>query len=421
MKIHAEDVLASSDFVPAAAGVALALFLVVLDSATWIELNVATVYSLPLVFIAASRRPRLLWALALSLVAATFVVYQMQLPSAQPIRRAADSGFVFRANPLLVDRSLAALTLLLTAAILHGWLFSLRTLAARDKALMENNERLASANRELLRHEEEITRQNAELEQRRTQAEATSRRKTQLLASISHDIRTPIHTMSLMAEVIRRSTRGAASEERLAASAHRLQSHALAVAELLSEVIDLASFDAGEVALHSSEFLLDGLLAELAQRMAPLAEAKGLKLAVLAAPVPLALRSDKVKLGRVLGNLVSNAVKFTAQGSVTLSYELDANEYVCIRVDDTGCGIQPAHLERIFGEFCQEDAAAVQSGSGWGLGLSICRRLTRLLGGELLVASQPGVGSTFTVVLPTAMVAPEARALPGSLPKRADD
>jgi len=420
MKIHAEGLLASPEFVPAAAGVALALFLVVLDSATWIELNVATVYSLPLVFIAASRRPRLLWGLALSLVVATFIVYQMQLPAAQPIRRAAESGFVFRANPLLVDRALAALTLLLTATILHGWLLSLRALAARDDALVENNERLATANRELLRHEEEITRQNAELEQRRSDAEATSRRKTQLLASISHDIRTPIHTMSLMAEVIRRSTRGAASEERLAASAQRLQSHALAVAELLSEVIDLASFDAGEVALHSSEFMVDDLLAELEQRMSPLAEAKGLKLAVLPAPTPLAVRSDKVKLGRVIGNLVSNAVKFTERGGVTLSYELDANAYVCIRVDDTGCGIPQAHLERIFGEFCQEDAAAVRSGSGWGLGLSICRRLTRLLGGELLVASQSGVGSTFTVVLPTSSLSPAVRGVPGSLPRRAE-
>jgi signal transduction histidine kinase len=335
--------------------------------------------------------------------------------------RTASSGSLFRANPYLVDRSLAALSILLTAAILHGWLISLRALAARDRALVENNERLASANRELLRHEDEITRQNAELEQRRRELEAISKRKTQMLASISHDIRTPIHTISLMAEVIRRSAWGPASQERLAASAQRLQSHALSVAELLSEVIDLASFDAGEVTLHRSEFLLDELLVELAQRMAPLAEAKGLKLRVLGAGAPLPVQTDKAKLGRVLGNLVSNAVKFTAQGAVTLSVEVDPNGYLCIRVDDTGCGIPAASLERIFGEFCQEDAAATRSGSGWGLGLSICRRLTRLLGGDLLVASQPGVGSTFTVVLPTVVRVQDVPGVPGSPPGREDD
>jgi signal transduction histidine kinase len=413
-----ESFLATSDFVPAAAGVALAIFLVVLDSATWIELNVATVYSLPLVFIAASRRPRLLWSLALGLVAATFAIYHAQVPLAQPNARAADAGLVFRANPHLVDRSLAALTILLTAAILQGWLFSLRALAARDRALLENNERLASANLELLRHEEEITRQNAELERRRKELEAVSRRKTQLLASISHDIRTPIQAMSLIAEVIRRSARTPASGERMAASAQRLQSQALAVAELLSEVIDLASFDAGEVVLHSSEFALDALLEEVAQRMAPMAAAKGLHLDVVPAAEPLVLRSDRAKLGRVLGNLVSNAIKFTAQGGVTLSVELDPNDYVCIRVDDTGCGIPAASLERIFGEFCQEDTAAARSGSGWGLGLAICRRLTRLLGGELLVASQPGVGSTFTVVLPTGTSVGDAPERPRELPGR---
>jgi signal transduction histidine kinase len=112
------------------------------------------------------------------------------------------------------------------------------------------------------------------------------------------------------------------------------------------------------------------------------------------------LRTDKVKLGRVIGNLVSNAIKFTAQGTVTLASFVDGESRICIRVTDTGCGIAPENLERIFGDFCQGDEAAVQSGSGWGLGLSICRRLTTALGGELQVESQPGAGSTFTVVLP---------------------
>lgn len=407
--------LVSSRVVPAAIGVLLALLLILLDFATWIELNIALAYSLPLVFAAASRRGRVLWALALLLVAATFVVYQAQAPLVRVLPVYHGGGWVAMGDPYLVDRCLAALTLLLTAAILQGWLFSLRAIELRDHAIEENNVRLARVNRELVRHKEEILRQNEELERRRRQAEAISSRKTQMLASISHDIRTPIQAISLMAEVMRRTAGAPAAEARFPAFAERLQSHALHVAELLSEVIDLASFEAGEVPLHCSDIRLDELLAEQGRYLAPLAEGKGLALRVEAAAAPLLLRTDKVKLERVIANLVSNAVKFTAQGSVTIASMRDGHGRACIRVADTGCGIRPENLERIFGDFCQEEQAAVQSGSGWGLGLAICRRLTALLGGELLVESQIGTGSTFTVALPaSALVEASSCAAPSS-------
>lgn len=391
--------LVKPQLLPALLGVALALLLMLLDFSTWIELNVAVAYSLPLVFVAASRRPRVLWALAGVLILATFAVYQLQIPSArvQPLEGA---GWAAGHDPYLVDRALAALTILLTAAILQAWMYSLRAIELRDRLIADSNARLANANKELTRHKTEITAQNEELDRRRRQAEAISSRKTQMLASISHDIRTPIQSISLMAELLRRCELEPTLQGRLPDFAQRLQAHALAVAELLSEVMDLASFDAGEIALHSSDFALQDLLAEQVQRLTPLAEVKGLQLRLAPSAQPLRLRTDRVKLGRVIGNLVSNAVKFTTQGSVTLDCTIDEEGGVRVRVADTGCGIQPENLERIFGDFCQEDAAAVQSGSGWGLGLSICRRLTGALGGRLLVESQSGKGSTFTVVLP---------------------
>lgn len=385
--------------------VALALLLVLLDFATWIELNVAVAYSVPLVFAAGARRPRVLWGLALALVGFIFVVYQAQIPFARVPPADAAGSLLSTGDPYLVDRALAALTVLLTAGILQGWLLALRAVELRDAAIADNNSRLAEANRELTRQREEIARQNAELERRQRKVEAISSRKTQMLASISHDIRTPIHSISLMAEVIQRSAASPASAARVASFAQRLQSHALSVAELLTEVIDLASFDAGEVALHPSVFLLDELLREQQQRLAPLAEGKGLKLVVPAGGAALPVCTDKVKLGRIVANLVGNAVKFTSQGTVTLSSTVDPQGRVCVHVADTGCGIKPENLERIFGEFCQEQEAAVQSGSGWGLGLAICRRLTKLLGGELLVESRLGSGSTFTVALPASVAA----------------
>jgi signal transduction histidine kinase len=409
-----QGALTPSRLVPAVIAMVLALFLVLLDFTTWIELNIAVAYSLPLVFAAGSRRPRLLWTLAIILIVVTFVVYQAQIPFVRTLPVDSRSGLLSMGDPYLVDRSLAAVTVLLTATILQGWMFSLRAVEIRDVAIEENNERLAQANQELVRQREEITRQNLELERRRREVEAISSRKTQMLASISHDIRTPIHTISMMAEAIRRTAGAPAPEARLTAFAQRLQSHALSVAELLSEVIDVASFDAGQVSLHASEFTLDELLAEQGQRLAPLAEGKGLQLNVQPAAAPLLLRTDKVKLGRIMANLVSNAVKFTAQGTITLASSLDAQGRVCVHIADTGCGIKAENLERIFGEFCQEDGAAVQSGSGWGLGLAICRRLTKLLGGELLVESQLGTGSTFTVALPSTVRVQEGGRLVGS-------
>ena len=398
------QVLVTSRVAPAVIGLMLAALLMLADLGTWIELNVAVAYSLPLVFVAASRRPRVLWALAVLLIAATFAVYRVQIFSAR-VQPLDGGGWPSLHDPYLVDRALAAVTILLTAAILQGWLYSLRAIEMRDRVIEESNLHLAKANMELVRHKAEITAQNAELERRRRDVETISNRKTQILASISHDIRTPIQAISVMAEIMRRAAHAPAADSRLPAFARRLQAHALSVAELLAEVIDLASFDAGEVALHTSEFALQDLLVEQVQRLSPLAEDKGLKLELGPPGNAVLLRTDKVKLGRVIDNLVSNAVKFTAHGLVTLETSIDAGRGLCIRVADTGCGIKPENLGRIFGDFCQEAEAAVRSGSGWGLGLSICRRLTQALGGELLVESEPGRGSTFTVVLPLSVLA----------------
>jgi signal transduction histidine kinase len=221
-----------------------------------------------------------------------------------------------------------------------------------------------------------------------------------MLASISHAIRTPIQSISLVAEIMRRTAADPSDARRTSMLAQRLQSHALSVAELLSEVIDLASFEQGKATVHESDFSLNELLEEQAQRLAPQAEARGLLLTVTPGLPPVSLRTDRAKLGRILANLVNNAIKFTSRGSVELSLLVDASQRVRIKVQDTGCGIRQENLPKIFGDFSQEDPAADRAGSGWGLGLAICKRLAGLLGGELLVDSEPGRGSTFEIVLP---------------------
>lgn len=377
-----------------AAAIVLAVFAIAFDLITRVELNVAVLYTLPLIFAAISRSRRLLWSLTVVLVFATFAVYFVQISSA----------FGSLPETLLVDRILTAITVVTTAGILDAWLQSLRKLELRDRSIQEKNVHLECANRELRNAKEEIVRQNLALEASRSEIESISIRKTQMFASISHDIRTPIHAITLLAELVRRSAERPELIERLPELARRLQSSALSVVDFLSQVIDVASFDSGRMVVHSSEFILDQLLREQRQRLLPIADDKKLTFVVSTAVEPLSLSTDRVKLGRVIANLAANAIKFTSSGSVTVESGLNEDGGVFIRVIDTGRGIEPENLVRIFEEFTQVDWVEPQSGSGWGLGLAISRRMVQLLGGDISVDSRLGTGSIFTVFLPASCV-----------------
>jgi signal transduction histidine kinase len=259
---------------------------------------------------------------------------------------------------------------------------------------------LEASNRELRRREEEIARQNDELDRRRRQAEEASSRKSRFLASASHDIRSPINAISLTAELLCRT----ADNPSLSALAHRLQANALSLGELVSEVLDVARFDSGRLNLHESTFCLNDLLTDECLRLDSLAQAKGLWLKVEPVAPALNLRTDRVKLTRVISNLLTNAIKFTNAGGVTASVALAADGGVLIDVRDTGIGIAPEHLAEIFGEYAQVGSSSSDHHIGWGLGLAICRRLVAALGGQVTVRSEPGRGSTFTISLPPSCV-----------------
>ena len=167
-------------------------------------------------------------------------------------------------------------------------------------------------------------------------------------------------------------------------------------------MIDFASFDAGRVALHDTEFELDELVALQRQRALPIAQSKGLEL--VADACRLRLRTDRFQLGRIIGSLVGNAIQFTGQGRVTLGGGLTESGRVFVRVRDTGRGIKPEDLQGIFAEFAPFDHSLPETGSGWGWGLSVARHLAKLLRGEIEVASEWGKGSAFTVLLPPSVL-----------------
>jgi signal transduction histidine kinase len=237
---------------------------------------------------------------------------------------------------------------------------------------------------------------------RRRETEEISRRKTQMLASISHDIRSPVQAITLMAEVIQRAADKPELVKGIPVLARRVQANAISIVDFLSEVIDVASFDTGRASVNFSEFDIDDLIALQCQRVLPIAESKGLSLVTSRCNVRL--RTDRVKLGRTVGNLVGNAIKFAQAGGVTVSCGVAPDGRVFIRVSDTGRGIEAADLNRIFTEFAQTDLSPPQLGSGWGLGLAISHRMVRLLGGDIEVESEPEKGSVFAVFLPPATV-----------------
>ncbi|HWE94898.1 MAG TPA: ATP-binding protein [Tepidisphaeraceae bacterium] len=251
-----------------------------------------------------------------------------------------------------------------------------------------------------------------ELDTRRREAEEASVRKTRFLAAVSHDIRTPANAISLLAELIRRTASNPAMSGDIPELAQELHASAVSLVNLLSDVLDVARFDSDKVELQESEFPLTTLLADEQRQLLPLARQKGLSLQFNAPSESLQVRTDRIKLGRVLGNLIGNAIKFTETGEVRIDAHRNGDNTIRISIVDTGIGIAPEHMSHIFDEFFQLRNPERDRAKGSGLGLTICKRLVDAMGGTLDVQSAPGRGSTFTLTLPAYATVPGMPANP---------
>ena len=308
--------------------------------------------------------------------------------------------------------ALAAVAVLLTAGLIHIWLRSLDTVEAQARRLKAQNHELEAANAELVRRGEKIARQNEELERRRREAEEASARKTKLLASVSHDIRTPVNTINLMAEVLRRTAEDPSLASQVPRLAQRIQENALSLADLLSAVLDNAHLESGRAQYRESTFSLNAMLTSSCEDLRLAAQAKALQLNIEVPERTIWLRTDRVKLQRVVLNLVGNAIKFTEHGGVTVTAVLTPERVAMICVQDSGIGIARQQLDAIFTEFAQLTSSDNYRTSGWGLGLAICRRLVSLIGGRITVESELNRGSVFKVHLPPESVVDEPNSLP---------
>jgi signal transduction histidine kinase/CheY-like chemotaxis protein/HPt (histidine-containing phosphotransfer) domain-containing protein len=252
----------------------------------------------------------------------------------------------------------------------------------------------------------------------RQDAEAASRAKSAFLANMSHEIRTPFHGMLGMMSLLQEG--GLSPQQAVYLDTARESAHHLLT--ILNDILDISQLESGRLHVAPQTIDLPQLIAQVDALMRVQAHAKGLALHVDVAPdVPRWVRADPTRVKQILFNLLSNALKFTSAGKILLGITIGAGGRLDFSVTDSGVGMDEATLGRLFQRFMQGDQSPSRRASGTGLGLEISRDLARLMGGDISVHSQPGVGSTFVASLPLPSVsAPMTASDDGETPHTAN-
>ncbi len=279
-----------------------------------------------------------------------------------------------------------------------------RNLAAMKRAGDVLREELESAGADVESLAVELAERRRQLEvalhqvvRARDEAEAASRAKSDFLAVMSHELRTPLNAIIGYTDLIDAGVGGEVSDAQRG-MLERTRIGARHLLRIIDDILAYARAEAGPAVVHAEPIDLAGLVDETVGLLRPEAELKDLHIETRIDSPPI-VHSDQERLRRVLTNLLANAVKFTAEGTVTIELRARDDE-LTISVGDTGEGIPSEHRDRIFEPFWQIDQSATRAAGGTGLGLSIARRLVDQLGGEIAVDSEVGRGSTFTVRIP---------------------
>jgi signal transduction histidine kinase/CheY-like chemotaxis protein len=315
-------------------------------------------------------------------------------------------------------------------------------LQARQTELTTKQEELHATNEELqekallLEYEKkqveaknlEIDMARRAIEEKAEQLALTSKYKSEFLANMSHELRTPLNSLLILSKLLADNPQGNLSEKQTE-FARTINSAGTDLLSLINDILDLSKIESGTVSIEVGDVPLKSLRQNAERTFRQLAADKNLAFEVdFDSRLPLTIRTDEKRLQQVVLNLLSNAFKFTSQGSVTLGVKCasegwtpthpvlsKADSVLAISVTDTGIGIPEDKQRLIFEAFQQADGTTSRRYGGTGLGLSISREIARLLGGELQVSSKPGEGSTFTLYVPQDAVEQNALPIPAEL------
>ncbi len=292
---------------------------------------------------------------------------------------------------------LALLAVFALLAIFYNMQQRERQLEAASQRTQRDEAELNELQRELDRH----TQLENELRRAKQSAESAVMAKGEFLATMSHEIRTPLNGIVPMLDLLMHA-KLAPDHAELVRTAYMSSQQML---RIVDDILDYSKLEADKLELESTSFNLREMLEGVLQLMERPAQSKGIRLNLqLESSVRLPVRGDPVRLRQVLGNLVSNAVKFTERGSITVTLrrigETAAQHQVRFEVRDTGIGISQAAQSRLFQAFSQADASTTRLYGGTGLGLAISKRIVDLMGGQIGVDSEPGMGSTFWFEVP---------------------
>ena len=275
----------------------------------------------------------------------------------------------------------------LTEAIEKGRLYE-----QLKEASAELERKVQEATAELAEQNELLRRQHIALEQ-------ASALKSQFLANMSHEFRTPLNAILGYTHMLLQGVSGAVTESQRK-SLSRIDSNSRHLLTLINDILDITRIEAGRMPLNLTTFAVPDLVDEVMAELEPIIKRSSLEVQTRIRGKLPRLRSDRSKVKQIVLNLLSNALKFTPDGRVTITARLESRERVLIAVSDTGVGIPPEDQVKVFEDFRQLDSSPTRGYGGTGLGLSICRRLAQMLGGTIELQSQVDKGSTFNLSLP---------------------
>jgi len=247
-----------------------------------------------------------------------------------------------------------------------------------------------------------------EIQDKSRQLAEASRHKSQFLANMSHELRTPLNAIIGVSEMLREDAEALKQDTEPLDRVLGAGRHLLA---LINDILDLSKIEAGRMELQLETFAVAPLIANVVKTIEPMAAKNANRLAVKCDGAIGTLHADQMRLRQALLNLMSNANKFTERGTITVDarqVQEGGDDWITIAVADTGIGMTPEQMGKLFQEFSQADASTTRKYGGTGLGLAISKRFCQMMGGDITVESEPGHGSTFTIRLPRIVDAPVA-------------